>query len=354
MDFFLEQAGLGATVAIFVVAAVAVWISGTALSRHADAIAHATGLGHAFTGMLLLGAATSLPELATTVGASIQGYPSLAGTNLLGSIAMQLAVLAFVDGLALRGRALTHFSATPAFLMQGVMLSLLLALTAAAIAVGEIWMFGPIGFWSVLLAGCYVLALRVMYRYEHAGRWEPAGELGDEEGTVAEMARERRSQAGESDVPRLALKFSVAALVVLVSGYLVASSGARLTRLTGLDETLVGATLVAIATSLPEVSTTWSAVRIGSYALAVGNILGTNAFNLALFLPADAFYVDGTIMGALDGRSVFLAALAIVLTCIYLWGVLERRDRTVLGFGIDSAAVLIVYAAGMFLLYAIS
>lgn len=354
MNALLQSTGTAATLAILAVSATAVWISGTALSRYADAIATRTGLGKAFTGVLLLGAATSLPELATTLSASAQGYPSLAGTNLLGSVAMQIAVLAVVDGLVLRKRALTHFSATPTFLMQAVLLTLLLALTAAGIAAGDFWSLGPAGFWSMLLAAAYGLALLVMYRYEGSGRWQPAG---TEETTPTAAAQQAPAQAngGQAAESRslagLVLHFSIAAAGVLISGWVVASSGARLTEVSGLDETLVGASLVAVATSLPEVSTTVAAVRMGSYAMAVGNIFGTNALDLALFLPADLAYAEGTVIDALDGRAIFLTALGIVLTCIYLWGVLERRDRTVLGFGVDSAAVIGVYAAGMLLLY---
>ncbi|MDX1381426.1 MAG: hypothetical protein R3233_09915 [Xanthomonadales bacterium] len=365
MESLLHNAGIAATVAIFSVSALAVWISGAALSRHADAIAALTGLGRGFTGVLLLGAATSLPELATTLSASAQGYPSLAGTNLLGSVTMQIAVLAVVDGLVLRSKALTHFSATPTFLMQGVLLALLLAIAAAGIAVGEFWTIGPVGFWSLLLAAAYGLALVVMYRYEGSGRWEPAGVEADQASAADPAAPGVENPLGanpgsgdpgqESDpAPSLGgrvLRFLAAATGVLVSGYLVATSGARLTEVTGLDETLVGASLVAIATSLPEVSTTVTAVRMGSYAMAVGNILGTNALDLALFLPADLVHPAGTVIDALDGRAVFITALGIVLTCIYLWGVLERRDRTLWGFGVDSVAVIVVYAAGMVLLY---
>lgn len=364
MEPLLNNAGIAATVAVLSVSALAVWISGAALSRHADAIAGLTGLGRGFTGVLLLGAATSLPELATTLSASAQGYPSLAGTNLLGSVTMQIAVLAVIDGLVLRTKALTHFSATPTFLMQGVLLALLLAIAAAGIAVGEFWTIGPVGFWSLLLAAAYGLALVVMYRYEGSGRWEPA-RVGEDQAAADSVEARVENPLGanhgrgdprqESDsATSLAgqmLRFLLAAAGVLVSGYLVATSGARLTEVTGLDETLVGASLVAIATSLPEVSTTVTAVRMGSYAMAVGNILGTNALDLALFLPADLVHPAGTVIDALDGRAVFITALGIVLTCIYLWGVLERRDRTLWGFGVDSVAVIVVYAAGMVLLY---
>jgi cation:H+ antiporter len=124
MIALLQQGGFAISGLVFVVATAAVWFGGASLCRNADAIAVRTGLGRAFVGVLFLGIATSMPEVATTAGAVVEGYPTLAATNLLGGISMQIAVLALVDGLALRGKALTHFSDNPAFLMQGVILAL--------------------------------------------------------------------------------------------------------------------------------------------------------------------------------------------------------------------------------------
>lgn len=72
---------------------------------------------------------------------------------------------------------------------------------------------------------------------------------------------------------------------------------------------------------------------------------------LALFFVADLFYRDGLIFMALPRSAIFLGALGIVVTCLYLWGLLERRDKTVLGMGIDSIAVLVLYLGGLVVLY---
>ena len=199
----------------------------------------------------------------------------------------------------------------------------------------------------MVFAVTYVVALFVMYRYEHNPRWQPIGPA-----PAGGVTGARENGAGSNrSLNAVLLRFAAAAGVVFVSGYAVAISAAVLTEKTGLDQTFVGATLVALATSLPEVSTTWSAVRMGAYAMAVGNIFGTNALELALFLPADLLHSDAPILNALDSRAAFLGALGIILICIYLWGVLERRDRVILGFGIDSMLVLCVYASGLVLLY---
>lgn len=321
------------------------WFAGVAISRSANAIAERTRLGHAFTGVLLLGTATSLPEIATTATAALGNHPVLAGTNLLGGVAMQVALLAFVDAFAVRGKALTYFSASPAMLMQGVMLIVMLAIGCAAIAVGEVFSLFGVGFWSLLLGGTYLVALSQMYRYERNPQWQLVEEKRTSPEPRSGNSRDDRSMRN------ILLRFVVASFGVLVGGYIVAETGAGIAAQTGIGESFIGATLLSVTTSLPELSTTITAVRLGAFNMAVGNILGTNVLEMALFLPADVLYRDGSILAALDPNAILLTALGIAVTCTYLWGVLEGKNRTVLGMGIDSALVILVYTGGMLLYY---
>lgn len=344
MPIDFEQLPLAVLAPLFAVAAAAVWRAGAALSRYADVLAQRTAITRAFAGLLLLGAVTSLPEIATSASAAVDDHPVLAANNVLGGVAMQIAILALVDALRVRGRALTVFSASPVFLMQGVMLISLLATVSAGIAVGERIAFFHVGLWPLLLAAIWVLALYVVNRYERRPGWEPARR--DEPPPVPAGPAEDERFA-EVSTRGVVLRFALAACTVLVSGYLVALTGAGIAAQSGVAESVVGATLVAIATSLPEVSTTFAAVRIGAYGMAAGNIFGANAFQLALLLPADVLYSEGLVIEALDTTTIFLPALAIVMTSVYLWGALERRDRTVLGLGVDSAAVIVLYLGGI-------
>lgn len=333
--------------AVFAVAAVCVWWSGTKLSEYVDLIAERTGMGRAFAGALLLGGATSLPEVATTLTASWSGAAILAGNNLIGGLAMQVAVLALLDGIALRGKALTFFSPKPALLMQGVVLIQLLALFIAAVACGELYTMAHVGLWPILFALAYLLALWVIYHYEDRSRWEPSGEMGEPPESARDLKDAHQEKYANLPTRRVGGYFVASALAVLVGGYLVARTGEALAVQTGLGQSFIGATLVALTTSLPEVSTTWSAIRFGAYSMAAANILGTNCISVALLLPADLAYREGAIVDVLGQPSTFLAAIAIIVTGMYVWGVLERRDRTLWGMGLDSIAVLVVYLAGM-------
>jgi cation:H+ antiporter len=145
--------------------------------------------------------------------------------------------------------------------------------------------------------------------------------------------------------------FCAVSLVVLVAGWAVAQSADVLAEQTGLGDAFLGATLLALATSLPEVSTTTAASRQGRYSMAISNIFGSNGFDVSLLFLAELLYVRGAIMAHAGDSVVFVAAIGAIMTSIYLWGMLERRDRTILKVGIDSAAAVIVYLGGMTLLY---
>lgn len=344
---------LFANLAIFGGGACLVWFAGTKLSSYVDLFADRTGMGKAFAGALILGGATSLPELATTLTASSSGAPQMAGTNLLGGVVMQIAVLALVDACFLRGKPLTLFSPKASLLMVGVMLIALVALASAALATGELFEFRGVGVWPLVLLLAYIASVWTIYRYEGEPRWEPRGEIAQPPESARDLKDAFHKKYADTTTAGLVGLFLMASIGVLVGGYVVAKTGEAISSQTGIGENFIGATLVALATSLPEVSTTYSAVRFGAYSMAAANILGTNSLEIALFFPAELAYRDGAIFDAMDPSSAFLAALGIIVTSLYLWGILERRDKTILGMGYDSFAVLLVYFVGLSIYYAV-
>ncbi len=152
---------------------------------------------------------------------------------------------------------------------------------------------------------------------------------------------------------RLYASCAVAGAVILTAGWALALTGDALAEQTGLGASFVGVALVAASTSLPELSTALGAVRRGNHQMAVSNILGTNCLELALFLLADVAYREGPILAATDRSSLLAGTMGMVVTSIFLLGLLERRDRTVWNMGWDSLAILVVYVAGLGGLYSL-
>jgi cation:H+ antiporter len=196
-----------------------------------------------------------------------------------------------------------------------------------------------VGVWPLVIAAVYLASLLVVHRGDEAMRWAPVGGPTRERGDEDDGAR-------RPPVWRVALSGAV----ILVAGWVLARSGDRLAESPVLDATFVGAGLVALATSLPEVSTVIGSIRTGAYDMAVSNIVGTNSLEVALLLLADAALRDGPLLSFATSSDIFLAALASVLTCLYLGGLLLRHDRDGARLGRDSIAVIVVYAAGMLVL----
>ena len=146
-------------------------------------------------------------------------------------------------------------------------------------------------------------------------------------------------------------KTVVAAAVILAAGFLLSQTGDAIASQTGLGQSFVGAVLLGLSTSLPEISTVVSAMRLRQYEMAISDILGTNLFNIALIFLVDAVYPGPPVLNEVGSFSLFVSLLGILLTTIYLVGLIERRNRTFARMGIDSLATLVVYGVGLFLLY---
>lgn len=331
---------------IFAAAAAVVYIAGSRLAAYADAIAERTRFSRIVLGMVLLGVATSLPEIATTATAASIGNSALVSGNLFGGVSLQVAVLAIVDLAAVRG-ALTYFTPQPVLLFQGVMLVLLLGVALAGAAAGDPLALFGIGATPILVAAGYIATVRLSHSGSSLPPWRATNAP---EQSVVSGDDVTQTMSGVSDA-RLYSYAGGSAAVIFAAGWALALTGDALAEQTGLGASFVGVALVAASTSLPELSTALGAVRHGNHQMAVSNILGTNCLEVALFLPADIIYRGGPLLAELDRSATFAAASGIVITAIFLVGLLERRNRTVLGMGVDSLAVLVVYGTSLVTMY---
>ncbi|HEX2973510.1 MAG TPA: hypothetical protein VHP11_14340, partial [Tepidisphaeraceae bacterium] len=299
-------------------------------------------------GVILLAVVTSLPEIARTVTASLEQRPEIVIDSLFGGMVLLMAVLAVADGLVARKQVLTFFAPTPVLLLQGAILVLLLGIAVAGAAVGEVFSLFGIGLWVAVIFAVYLLSLFEMRSFESREPWRPTHL--PEEATLA-FAVERGLDKNRGLRQTLFLIF-LTSVIVFVTGILVTQSGIALAEETGLGTGFVGATLLAFVAALPEMSVTFAAVRFGAYTLAISNIFGTAAFMVALLFLGDVFY-SGPLLSATSNAAIFAMAAAVVTTAIYLIGMLERRNRTVFGMGIDSLAVLVTYGITLAVLYSL-
>jgi cation:H+ antiporter len=330
---------------MFLLSAVVILIAGTKLSHYADRIAEHSGLGRLWIGVVLLAGATSLPEVFTAVSAVLLDAPNIAVGNLLGAGLSNMLTLALID-VVYRQKRIWRQAALEQALIAGLAV-ILTGLAGLLIVVKQPLPLWHVGLGTVAVAVIYVLGMRVVFRQESMRR--RAQEL--ERMVEAEETSNRPAAAGA--LKRALTGFALAALGILVAAPLLAESAKELAEATGISTTFIGTSLVAITTTLPELVTTFAAVRLGAFDLAVGNLFGSNAFNMAILLPADLAYRKGPLLATVEPTHAVTAFVSILLMSIGVMGIIYRAEKRFMLIEPDSLLMIMSYGLSMWLLFRI-
>lgn len=314
---------------LFAGAAVALVVAATFLTRAADAIAERTGIGRVWIGTILLATATSIPELTSDVAAVWQGNPDLAAGDLLGSSMANMLLLAVLDLVSPRRRVLRKASVQHA--MSASLAIVLTAIAGAAILSPVHPSVLGVGIFSLLLLGVYLTGAYFAWTRRPRDEAPPAHR--------------------KKGLLRPALEFLGAAGVVALVAPSFASSAAALAEVTGAGQTFLGGWLLGLTTSTPELVASLAAVRMGAFDLAVGNLFGSNALNMALFVALDLANGGAPVFAVLDPVHAITAFLAVLLTAIGLHAVLERGEHRSLPVDPAAVAILVAYVAGVVVLF---
>lgn len=318
----------------FVITAALIVYAATQLAKYGDIIAVRTRLGGMFIGVLLLAGATSLPEVLTSISALSQNAPNLAAGNLLGSNTFNMFLLAVVDIInrnerVLRKAALKHaLSGSLAVFMIGLIVFFILADIDLQI--------GWVGVDSLVIIGAYIIAVRLI------------------QGNTAHVSQPAALPDIPEGTPRLRtgiIGFLIASLgLVLVTPIMVESSN-EIAVITGLGTTFIGTTLVALVTSLPEMVTTLAAIKIGAADMAIGNLFGSNMFNMFAIGLTDLFFLQGRFLAAIDPAFLLVGILGLLMTGMGLIGNLAKLEKRIWFIELDALALVVVYFGSLWLLY---
>ncbi len=335
---------------IFIAGGVAIWISGIYLSNTVDALSKKFGLGQALGGMIVLAIVTNLPEIAITVSASLQNNIELAVGNILGGIAMQTVVLVVLDVFGLGKKAsLTYKASSMQLVLEGLLVLFILIFVVMGHQLPSSLFFLRMSPAVVLIFLGWVAGLVLIDKARNGLPWQAKNSTDDDKGNNDQNSKkdaQKRSTGANVAI------FLTTALVTLVAGYFLERSGDAIAKQIGMQGVIFGATILAAATSLPEVSTGLASIKLKAYTLAVSDIFGGNAFLPVLFLVATLISGKSVLPGA-HKSDIYLTCLAILLTSVYVWGMIFKPKRQLLGMGIDSFIVLILYLIGVAGLFAV-
>ncbi len=314
--------------------------AGVRLSRYGDIIAEKSGLGASVVGLLLLATVTSLPELITGIGAvALADVPDIAVGNLLGACLMNLAMIVVLD-LLHRGQSLYTKAGQGHILSAAFGLVILgfIALNMVFSGYGATFALGHVGLYSPVVLLMYVGAVNVVFRYERRQR--------------AEYVQERAERYPDVTLQDALLRYAAAAAVVVVAALYLPFAAEELAKKMQWNESFVGTLFVSLATTLPELTVTLGALRIGAVDLAVGNLLGSNLFNLAILAVDDLFYTPAPLLSAVSTIHLVSALSALLMTGLVIAGLLYRPPEKLFGtVGWISILMLWIFGTNVVFLY---
>lgn len=321
----------------FILCAVVIFLAGRKLSYYGDMLAEKTGLSKGWIGLILMASVTSLPELMVGISSSaIVGSADLAVGDILGSCAFNLGILAMLDAFVPHKRPLTGVASVNHNLSAGLGIILLSLVGFSMFMKQHVIAIGWVGISTLILIAAYLISIDIIYQNE-----------------------KRNAVAGFHVIdthPGISLRtiiqrYSLFAFIIILAATGLPFFADHIAEMTGMGKSFVGTVFLAVSTSLPEIAVSIAAVRMGSIDLAVGNLLGSNIFNVLILGIDDIFYTKGVLLRDASDSNLISVFGAIIMTAIVVIGFSFRAKGKRFWLAWDSVAIFLVYIANMILLY---
>lgn len=317
----------------FVVCVAIIFISGRKVARYGDIIAEKTGLGGVWIGLVLIAALTSLPELFNGVSAvTLVNAPGLTIGNILGANMFNLFNLALLDLFHRNGSILSVVGQTHR--LTGIFSLLMVSFVAVFILASSRLHpmgLGWIGWYTPFLILMYLVFVRVIYHYELR---HPS-------------LKETEFEYADKSLRHVYPYFSLAAVFIIGAGIWLAFIGAEISGVYGWGQSFVGSLFLAFSTTLPEITVSFAAMRIGAKDLAVSNLIGSNLFNITIIPLDDLLYVRGPILAAVSETHLVTAFTVMLMSVVFIIG-LGRRHRRVLRLSWWNITLMVLFILGAY------
>jgi len=320
----------------FSIAALIIIGAGYKLSHYGSQIAARTGISQTFVGIILFSTVTSLPELTVCItSASVVGEPDLALGNVFGSNLFNLLLIAVFDIVQGRGAILDLLS--PGHVIAASFGVVLAGIAILGIGLGLNLELGFMGIESITLVFIYLLAIRILYRHEVLGL----------QGEASQTKETAQTEGGKS----LYLFFAVGALAIVGAGFWLSHTADAIAQTTGWGRSFIGSFMLAVVTSLPELAVGIPLVRMGAFNMAIGSLLGSNLFNIAIIPITDIFFTRGAILAHVSPNHILTAVLGIVMTNVVIIDLIYRAKRVPWRIGWGSISLIALYFVGSITLF---
>lgn len=333
-EIFLSLAGfLGCAIVIF-------W-AGSKLSHYGDLLAEKTGWGKVWVGLILMASATSLPELMVGLSSSaIVQSADLAVGDVLGSCAFNLGILALMDAFVPKNKHLFNM-ASPNHVLAAALGIILLSMVGFSLFLPEdIVLTSWIGLTSIGFILIYLASIRLLYLNERRHDSKPAA-----------ATSETINDPDGLTLRQVVWRFAGFASLIVLAGLSLPYFAETIARESGLGSSFVGTLFLAGSTSLPEVAVSIAAIRMGAIDLSVGNLLGSNIFNILILAIDDLFYTKGHLLKDASDNNQVSVFSTILMSAVVIIGLTFRSEGKRYKLAWDAALIFLIYVVNMIILY---
>jgi cation:H+ antiporter len=326
-----------ADVMSFIACAVVIYFAGGKLSVYSAAISSSTRLSNVWIGVVLLASVTSLPELMVGIGSSaIVASADLAVGDVLGSCAFNLGILAMMDVLMPARKSLFGIASVSHVMAAALGILLVVLVGAGLYLPDELMVTSWLGVLSAAFMVLYFVSMRLIYFFEKK---------------VIASEQSPNEQQSMMPLKKAVTLFVVYSIVIVGAALLLPTFASRIATQTGLGNTFVGTIFLAASTSMPEMAVSISSIRSGYVNLAVGNLLGSNMFNVFILAVDDMFYLPGPLLKhAADAQLVSVLGV-IAMSAVAIIGLTYKSEQKRFALAWDALAILVIYALQLLLLY---
>ncbi len=325
----------------FILCAFVIFFAGRKLIFYADMIAAITGIGNAWIGLVLMAFITSLPELMVGISSSaIIQSADLAVGDVLGSCAFNLGILALMDAFVPKHKPLLGLASQNHIIAAAMGISLIALAGTGLFLPEEFVIIGGIGITSIFFIIIYFFSVWLLYRFD----------------TTHKQATAEGEHNGQQilSLPKTIGYFSVYALIIISAALLLPYFIDNIAAIAGLNKTFAGTLLLAGSTSLPEIAVSIAAVRRGSIDMAVGNLLGSNMFNIFILAIDDIFYTKGHLLKDASDLHLVSCMATIIMAAVAIIGLSYRLQAKKYWLAWDALLIFGVYILNILLLYHIT
>ncbi|MGZ5135971.1 MAG: sodium:calcium antiporter [Flavitalea sp.] len=323
----------------FVFCAGIILFAGRKLSIYGLIISDLTGLGKAWIGLILMASVTSLPELMVGISSSaIVQSADLAVGDILGSCAFNLGILAFMDVFVPQRKSLFG-TASQSHVLAAAMGIILITMAGVGLYLpSEFSIITGIGLTSIFFIVIYIVSVRLLYKFEIKRK-------------SAQIWIEKEKSGKDITLKKAITMYSLFAVVTIIAALFLPHFAEQIAEKTGLGKTFVATLFLAASTSLPELAVSFSAIRMGSIDISVGNLLGSNIFNVFILAMDDVWYTKGPLLNDASDAKLVSVLFIILMSAIAIIGLSYRAENKRYWMAWDAILIFVLYFFNLILLF---